>query len=109
MLCRYCLYQTACELLKRRSLSPPAVAGPPENEWNTVYLDAALGRLRAQGHPVLDVDVARLSPYMRRHLNVHGHYSFHLPDLDNGRRSLREVPLSEGHIGRELRRRRCGQ
>ncbi|MGI8946501.1 MAG: hypothetical protein ACR2FV_00640 [Ornithinimicrobium sp.] len=24
---------------------------------------------------------ARLSPYMRRHLNVHGHYSFQLPQL----------------------------
>jgi len=46
--------------------------------WNTVYLDIALDRLRADGHPVADEDVARLSPYMRRHLNVHGHYPFHL-------------------------------
>jgi hypothetical protein len=30
---------------------------------------------------VLDADVARLSPYMRRHINFHGHYSFALPDL----------------------------
>ncbi|MBO4161378.1 Tn3 family transposase [Micromonospora antibiotica] len=58
--------------------------------WNTVYLDAALGRLRAEGYPALDADVARLSPYMRRHINVHGHYSFHLPDLGNGRRALRD-------------------
>jgi hypothetical protein len=58
--------------------------------WNTVYLDAALGRLRAQGYPVLDADVARLSPYMRRHINVHGHYSFQLPDVGNGRRALRD-------------------
>lgn len=58
--------------------------------WNTVYLDAALAKLRADGHPVRDEDVARLSPYMRRHLNVHGHYSFLLPELVAGRRPLRD-------------------
>jgi Tn3 transposase DDE domain len=40
--------------------------------WNTVYLDHALEQLRATGYPVLDADVARLSPYMRRHINFHG-------------------------------------
>lgn len=30
--------------------------------WNTVYLDAVIKRLRADGHPVNDEDVARLSP-----------------------------------------------
>ncbi|MEP6856062.1 MAG: Tn3 family transposase [Pedococcus sp.] len=58
--------------------------------WNTVYLDAALTQLRAQGYPVRDEDVARLSPYMRRHLNVHGHYSFLLPDFAGLRRALRD-------------------
>lgn len=57
--------------------------------WNTVYLDAALDQLRAEGYPVHDEDVARLSPYMRRHINVHGHYSFGLPQLNGGRRPLR--------------------
>jgi TnpA family transposase len=52
--------------------------------WNTVYLDAALTQLRADGYQVLAGDVARLSPYMRRHISVHGHYSFHLPDLAGG-------------------------
>lgn len=47
--------------------------------WNTVYLDAALARLRDEGYAVRDEDVVRLSAYMRRHLNVHGHYSFQLP------------------------------
>ena len=32
---------------------------------------------------------------MRRHLNVHGHYSFHLPDPDDGRRSLRDDHAAE--------------
>jgi TnpA family transposase len=59
--------------------------------WNTVYLDAALAQLRAQGYPVLDADVIRLSAYIRGHLNVHGHYSFSLPDLGSaGRRALRD-------------------
>ncbi len=44
--------------------------------WNTVYIDAALRQLRSQGYPVRDEDVARLSPFMRNHINVHGKYSF---------------------------------
>ena len=43
-----------------------------------------------RGHPVRDEDLARLSPYMRRHLNVHGHYSFQLPELAGSRRALRD-------------------
>lgn len=58
--------------------------------WNTIYLDHALTALREQGYPVLDADVARLSAYVRRHINVHGHYSFQLPDLTGGRRTLRD-------------------
>jgi len=58
--------------------------------WNTFYLDAALRRLRADGYPVGDEDAARLSPYMRRHINVHGHHSFHPPDLGGAPRPLRD-------------------
>lgn len=58
--------------------------------WNTVYLDHVLVRLRADGYPVREEDVARLSPYMYRHINVHGHYSFQPPDLGGGRRALRD-------------------
>ena len=64
--------------------------------WATVYLDHALAALRASGHPVRDADVARLSPYGRRHLNVHGHYSFQLPDLGGGRRPLRDPDTADG-------------
>lgn len=58
--------------------------------WNTVYLDAALDTLRAQGYPVLESDVARLWAYQYEHINVHGHYSFALPDLRGARRPLRD-------------------
>lgn len=46
-----------------------------------VYLDAAVRRLKAQGYPVCDEDMARLSPFVNIHLGVHGTYSFLLPDL----------------------------
>ncbi|MBV8996082.1 MAG: Tn3 family transposase [Pseudonocardiales bacterium] len=59
--------------------------------WNTVYLDAVLDQLRAEGFPVLDADIARLSRYMYAHINVHGHYTFTAPDLGGARRPLREL------------------
>jgi TnpA family transposase len=58
--------------------------------WNTVYVDDALRLLREQGYPVLDGDVARLSPFIRKHINVHGRYSFQRPQLGGGRRALRD-------------------
>lgn len=58
--------------------------------WNTVYLNAALEQLRADGYPVRDEDIAHLSAYQHQHLNVHGHYSFQLPDLRGHRRPLRD-------------------
>jgi len=59
--------------------------------WNTVCLDAILEQLRADGFPVLDADVARLSPCMYAHVNVHGHYTFTAPDLGGARRALRNL------------------
>ena len=48
-------------------------------------------QLRAQGYPVRDEDVAWLSPFMRKHVNVHGKYSFAAPDLPEGTtRQLRD-------------------
>ncbi len=57
--------------------------------WTTVYLDAAVRQLRAQGCPVRDEDMARLSPFVSTHLGVHGTYSFVLPDLAPG--AIREL------------------
>jgi hypothetical protein len=39
--------------------------------WTTVYLDAAVRQLRVQGYPVRDEDMARLSPFVSRHLGVY--------------------------------------
>jgi len=53
--------------------------------WTTVYLDAAVRcQLKAQGYPVREEDMARLSPFVNTHLGVHGTYSFVLPDLGPG-------------------------
>ncbi|MFD8531755.1 Tn3 family transposase [Streptosporangium canum] len=59
--------------------------------WTTVYLDAAVRRLKAQGYPVRTEDMARLSPFVHSHLGVHGTYTFALPDLAPGAiRDLRD-------------------
>ena len=64
--------------------------------WTTVYLDAAVRHLKAQGYLVLDEDMARLSPFVSRHLGVHGTYSFVLPDLAPGAiRELRDPDASD--------------
>ncbi|MFF4763356.1 Tn3 family transposase [Streptomyces sp. NPDC001292] len=44
--------------------------------WTTRYIDAAVARLRAEGHEIRDEDIARLSPLKHRNLNVLGRYSF---------------------------------
>jgi hypothetical protein len=60
--------------------------------WNTRYTDAALAALREQGHPVRDIDAARLSPVGDAHINVHGRYTF-TPPPEQGLRPLRD-PIS---------------
>lgn len=58
--------------------------------FNTRYMDAAVTQLRAEGFDVRDEDVARLSPFVRHHVNMLGRYSFQLPDLPDGLRPLRD-------------------
>ncbi|MEU4359422.1 Tn3 family transposase [Streptomyces virginiae] len=63
--------------------------------FNTRYMDAALNQLRSDGFEVRDEDVARLSPFVRHHINVLGRYSFQLPDLPGGMRPLRDPDTAE--------------
>ena len=58
--------------------------------FNTRYTDAAVTQLRSDGFEVRDEDLARLSPFVRHHINVLGRYSFQLPDLPGGLRPLRD-------------------
>ncbi|MEU6651974.1 Tn3 family transposase [Streptomyces sp. NPDC046900] len=57
--------------------------------FNTRYMDAAVTQLRADGFDIRDEDVARLSPFVRHHINMLGRYSFQLPELPGGLRPLR--------------------
>ena len=65
--------------------------------WNTIYLDAALDQLRAEGFDVRDEDVARLSPLGFEHINMLGRYAFTLPDVvaRGGLRPLRDPALHD--------------
>ncbi len=46
----------------------------------TIYMDAALDQLLAEGFYVRAEDVARLSPLGLDHINMLGRYAFILPD-----------------------------
>ncbi|MFB7739490.1 Tn3 family transposase [Streptomyces sp. NPDC056112] len=63
--------------------------------FNTRYMDAAVNQLRANGFDVRDEDVARLSPFVRHHVNMLGRYSFQLPELPGGLRPLRDPDAAE--------------
>lgn len=63
--------------------------------FNTRYMDAAVNQLRTEGFHVRDEDVARLSPFVRHHINMLGRYSFQLPDLPGGLRPLRDPDASD--------------
>jgi hypothetical protein len=69
--------------------------------WNTIYMNAALSRLRQQGVDVKEEDVARLSPLLYRHINMLGHYSFALADIVR-RGVLRPLNADELEIGTSL-------
>ena len=48
--------------------------------WNTIYMDAALKQLKAEGYLVRSEDVARLTPLRWSHINLLGRYAFSLPE-----------------------------
>lgn len=48
--------------------------------WNTLYMTAAVERLKQHGYPVQDEDLARLSPLIYEHINMLGRYSFAVPE-----------------------------
>jgi hypothetical protein len=48
--------------------------------WNTLYMDAVLNQLRAEGYTVRPEDEARLSAFGHEHINMLGRYSFQVPE-----------------------------
>ncbi|MGB5835009.1 MAG: Tn3 family transposase [Thiohalocapsa sp.] len=59
--------------------------------WNTIYMEAALAQLRAEGFEVRPEDVTRLSPLQTHHINMLGRYAFLLAEAvaNGGMRPLR--------------------
>ncbi|MFE5491752.1 Tn3 family transposase [Streptomyces virginiae] len=62
--------------------------------WNTRYLDAAVARLRAEGHGSMDEHVARLSLLEDQDVNLLGRYPFNIPAGCPGR-NLRPLPAPD--------------
>ena len=48
--------------------------------WNTIYMDAAIERLRENSAGVDGDDVSRLSPLVHQNINFLGQYSFALSE-----------------------------
>lgn len=63
--------------------------------FTTRYMDAAVTQLKADGFDVREEDVARLSPFVRHHVNMLGRYSFQLPELRGGMRPLRDPDATD--------------
>ena len=66
--------------------------------FNTLYIDTAVKRLAADGFPVTDDLLARLSPLQYDHINFLGRYAFTAPKAP-GMRELRTpgpAPQEEG-------------
>jgi TnpA family transposase len=58
--------------------------------WNTVYMQAALDQLRAEGYPVHEEDLAHLWPARFEHINPFGKYYFPI-DQARHRQGLRPL------------------
>jgi hypothetical protein len=63
--------------------------------WNSRYLNAIVDRLRAQGIPVNDEDVARLSPLGHAHVNCLGRYAITSSAPTDGLRPLGDATLPD--------------
>lgn len=66
--------------------------------WNSTYLSAIVDHLRAQGVPVKDEDVARLSPLGHAHLNCLGRYAIASSTPSEGLRPLGDLGPEPHHL-----------
>ena len=67
--------------------------------WNTVYMNAAIERLRTEGRIGRDIDLGHLSPALYGHVNPYGKYRF---EIEGRAPSLR--PLHAALSAHGLRR-----
>ena len=61
--------------------------------WNTLYMNKAVGHLRASGMEIRDEDIRRLTPLGYDHIRLLGRYDFTLRERPEagGLRPLRRV------------------
>ena len=57
--------------------------------WNTVYMNAAIERLRAEGRIGRDINLGHLSPALYGHVNPYGKYRFEIEGRAPSLRPLR--------------------
>ena len=65
--------------------------------WNSRYTDRAIATLVGTGREVDPADLQRLSPLHHETINLHGRYTFHIPDAVRAG-ALRPLPLSAGDV-----------
>ena len=58
--------------------------------WNTVYMNAAIEQLKAEGYPVDESDIKHLSPARHEHVNPYGRYIFEV-EKELSRKELRPL------------------
>ena len=64
--------------------------------WNTLYLEAALEKLKKDGYSIHSEDIYHLSPLIHKHINFIGKYNFNtLTQLKKG--ELRELNISQSN------------
>ncbi|MGW1520803.1 Tn3 family transposase [Streptomyces sp. NPDC002287] len=80
----------------RSSATAGSRPSPPRARW--IYLDRPAKQLAADGFPVIDDLLARLSPLKFDHINFLGRYAFFRPQ-EAGRRPLREPSSGGGDDG----------
>ena len=56
--------------------------------WNSVYMNAAIEQLKAEGYPVMESDIKHLSPARHEHINPYGRYIFEV-EKELSRKELR--------------------
>ncbi|MBB5781963.1 hypothetical protein HD596_008719 [Nonomuraea jabiensis] len=64
--------------------------------WNSLYIDAAVKALQADGNLVIGPEIrARLSPLIWEHITFHGSYPFTWPEMPGNLRPLRDATAED--------------
>jgi hypothetical protein len=59
--------------------------------WNTMYMQAVLDQLHAEGYPLQEDDLVHVSPERFEHINPYGKYYFEIEEQGQDLRPMRRV------------------